>query len=73
MGKKITFIGFALALLSLVPAGVDTLWGKEEGIGITAGLIAVAGFPLFALVSFIGMILWAVAEIRRGPSSGNRQ
>ena len=69
MGKKITFIGFVLALLCLVPAAVDTLFGADDAIGVTAALIALGGFPLFALVSFIGMILWAVAEIRRGPSS----
>lgn len=69
MGKKITFIGFLLALLCLVPAGIDTLLGGDDAIGMIPGLIALAGFPLFALVSFIGMILWTVAEIRRGPSS----
>ena len=68
MGKKITFAGFLLALLSLVPAGLDTLFGSGEGVGLTPGMIALIGFPLFSLVSFIGMLVWTVAEIRRGPS-----
>lgn len=70
MGKTLTFGGFVLALLCLVPAALFTLAGSGDTLPEAAGLVAILGFPLFAIVSFVGMILWTVAALRRGGGAG---
>ena len=65
MGKKITFIAFLLALLCLLPSGIYTLIYSAETLPIPLGMITIFGLPLFASLSFIGMIIWAISEIRR--------
>lgn len=65
MGKKITFIGFLLALVCLIPAAFYTFTGEITHLPSTPATIIIVGFPLFALISFIGMIIWAFEEIRR--------
>jgi hypothetical protein len=64
-GKRLTFIAFLLALLCLAPVGFYQLFGSGKGFPVELGLLAVVGFQVFALLSFIGMTLWAIGEIRR--------
>lgn len=64
-GKRLTFIAFLLALLCLAPVGFYQLFGSDKNIPLELGLLAVVGFQVFALLSFIGMTLWAIGEIRR--------
>ena len=64
MGKKMTFGGFVLALLSLIPAALFTLLGSGDALPAPAALTAVIGLPVGALISFAGMLIWAVVEIR---------
>lgn len=64
-GKRLTFIAFALALLSILPMGLYSLLGPEDGNPLGLGLLMLVGFPLFSLLSLAGMLLWAAGEIRR--------
>lgn len=63
-GKRLMFIAFGLALLCLVPMALYQLFGPEDGNPIGLGLIMVIGFPLFSLLSFIGMVLWGIGIMR---------
>lgn len=65
MGKKLTFIGFLLALLCLLPYGIYQFFNDEDSLSLTLGMITLIGFPLFSLLSFVGMMLWLVAELRK--------
>ena len=64
MGKKLTFIGFILAVLSLLPYGLYHLVNNEDELSLALGMITLVGFPLFSLLCFFGMITWTVSEIR---------
>jgi len=64
MGKKLTFTGFLLALMCLLPTGIYMLVAGEEQTPSIMAKVTLIGFPLFALVSFVGMITWAFSEIR---------
>jgi hypothetical protein len=72
LGKRITATGFALAILCLLPMGLYSLFGPEDGNPIGLGLLMVVGFPLFSLVSVIGMAIWAVAELRQAAVARRR-
>lgn len=63
-GKRLMFIAFGLALLCLVPMGLHQLFGPEDGKAVIPGLIMLIGFPLFATLTFLGMVIWGVGIVR---------
>lgn len=63
-GKRLMFIAFGLALLSLLPMGLYQLFGPEEGRAVAPGLIMLIGFPLFATFTFLGMVIWGIGIVR---------
>ena len=65
LGRRLTFYGLLMALLCLLPMGLYSLFGPEDGNPLGLGLLMVIGFPLFSLVSFIGMLLWTFGEIKK--------
>ncbi len=67
-GKRLTFIAFFLALLTLLPGGLDSLLGPDDGDALMLGLLVFVGFPFFSFLSLVGMLLWTWGEIRRGRS-----
>jgi len=68
-GKRLTIISVIMLALCVAPIMLYAAFGPADGNPIGLGLLAVFGWPLFASLTVIGLILWVAGWIRDRRSS----
>lgn len=69
--KTAAFITMFLAILCIVPVSLYNHYNPDGPEPVFYGSLMVIGTPVFALLSLISLLLWAIGEIRN--ESANRK
>ena len=63
--KSAAFITMLLAILCIVPVSLYNHYSPNGPEPVFYGTLMVIGTPVFALLSLISLIVWAIGEIRK--------
>jgi H+/gluconate symporter-like permease len=64
-GKQLAFIAMVLAILCVIPITVYNTLCPDDRAPEALAATMVLGTPVFAILSLVGLLIWALGEIRR--------